>query len=204
MEIFLASIIAFATTNIDDIFILTLFFSNPKFKAKYIVIGQYLGIIVLVALSFIGSFVGLIIDVKYIGLLGLIPVYIGVKATMRLLKRNEDEEISEMGSKLQNDMAADYTQAVSVAGVTIANGGDNISIYIPLFATLAISDKIAMSGIFLIMTGLWCLIAHYLSNHPMIKGSVEKYGHIVTPVVFIFLGLYIMYESDTFSLIFNR
>ncbi|WP_276372603.1 cadmium resistance transporter [Chryseolinea sp. H1M3-3] len=203
MEIFLASVIAFATTNIDDIFILTLFFSNPKFKVKYIVIGQYLGIILLVALSFVGSFIGLVIDVKYIGLLGLIPVYIGIKGTMRLLKQ-EGAETSDVGSKLQNDMAADYTQAVSVAGVTIANGGDNISIYIPLFATLAISDKIAMSVIFLMMTGLWCLIAHYLSKHPMIKGSVEKYGHIVTPVVFIFLGLYIMYESDTFSLIFYK
>jgi cadmium resistance transport/sequestration family protein len=197
MEVILASIVAFATTNIDDIFILTLFFGNRSYRPAHIVSGQFIGIITLIAIAFAGSFIGLVIDLKYIGLLGIVPLYIGVKSALRL--KNSKEE-SESVDKFENSRAGFY-QSLLVAGVTIANGGDNISIYIPLFATLTFSDKIVMISIFLIMTALWCFIANYLSGHPAIKRSVEKYGHIATPFIFILLGIYIMYESGTFDLV---
>jgi cadmium resistance protein CadD (predicted permease) len=94
-------------------------------------------------------------------------------------------------------------QILSVTAITIANGGDNISIYVPLYATLTSSGKATMTIVFLLMTALWCLLAIYLSNHPMIKKSVEKYGHIFTPFVFILLGIYILFESKTFDLFFR-
>jgi cadmium resistance protein CadD (predicted permease) len=87
MEIIIASIIAFATTNLDDIFILTLFFSNSGYTTKNVILGQYLGISTLIAISFVGSFIGLIIDPKYIGLLGLIPIYMGIKSAFNLMSQ---------------------------------------------------------------------------------------------------------------------
>jgi cadmium resistance protein CadD (predicted permease) len=57
-----------------------------------------------------------------------------------------------------------------------------------------------MTIIFLLMTAVWCFIASRLSNHSIIKMSLEKYGQIVRPFVFILLGIYIMYESGTFDL----
>ena len=57
-----------------------------------------------------------------------------------------------------------------------------------------------MTVVFLLMTAAWCFIANHLSNYPIMKKSLEKYGHIVTPFVFILLGIYIMYESKTFDL----
>ncbi len=51
---------------------------------------------------------------------------------------------------------------------------------------------------------VWCFIANRLSNHTIIKMSLEKYGHIVTPFVFILLGIYIMYESNRFDLFLNN
>jgi cadmium resistance transport/sequestration family protein len=195
MEVILASIIAFATTNIDDIFILTLFFGNRSYRPVHIVSGQFVGIIALIAIAFAGSFIGLVIDVKYIGLLGILPLYMGVKSALSL--RNSKEE-PESVDNFENSKAGFY-QSLLVAGVTIANGGDNISIYIPLFATLTFSEKLVMITIFLIMTALWCFIANYLSRRPAVKRSVEKYGHIATPFIFILLGIYIMYESGTFD-----
>ena len=84
METLLASIIAFVVTNLDDIFILILFFSDRKLKHRNIIAGQFLGISTLIFVSFLGSFIGLIIDIKYVGLLGVIPIYIGIKSFVAL------------------------------------------------------------------------------------------------------------------------
>jgi len=203
METLVASLIAFVVTNLDDIFILILFFSDRKLKSRNIITGQFLGISTLILLSFLGSFIGLIIDIKYVGLLGVIPIYIGIKSFVTLWNpgRSEEEVSIDFDS---DDSGSHLRQALAVASVTIANGGDNISIYIPLYAAFTNSGKVTMTIVFLLMTAVWCFIASRLSNHPIIKMSLEKYGHIVTPFVFILLGIYIMYESKTFDLFLNN
>lgn len=200
METILASTVAFITTNIDDIFILVFLFSDPKRKNATVVLGQYVGISTLIAISFIGSFIELIIDLKYVGLLGLIPIYIGIKSMLSLFNRNSRED-GEREPMLRADQSGNQMQQIlSVAAITIANGGDNISIYVPLYATLTSSGKTVMTIVFLLLTAVWCLFGMYLSNHPVIKKSVEKYGHIFTPFIFILLGIYILFESKTVDL----
>ena len=199
METLLASIIAFVVTNLDDIFILILFFSDRKFISRNIIAGQFLGIGTLIFLSFLGSFIGLVIDLKYVGLLGLVPIYMGLKSFIALWTRGESEEEIPINLNSENS-GSHFKQIVSVASVTVANGGDNISIYLPLYATFSYSGKVTMTLVFLVMTAVWCFIASHLSNYPIIKLSLERYGHIVTPFVFILLGIYIMYESNTFDL----
>ena len=200
METLVASLIAFVVTNLDDIFILILFFSDRKLKDRNIITGQFLGIGTLILLSFLGSFIGLIIDIKYVGLLGVVPIYIGIKSFIALWNRIGSE--SEVAINFNSDNSESHLrQTLSVASVTIANGGDNISIYVPLYAAFTYSGKVTMTVVFLLMTAAWCFIANHLSNYPIIKRSLEKYGHIVTPFVFILLGIYIMYESNTFALL---
>jgi cadmium resistance protein CadD (predicted permease) len=78
---------------------------------------------------------------------------------------------------------------LAVAAVTFANGGDNIGIDIPLFATLTGTNKLTMVTVFLLMTFLGCLMAKYLTTHSYVKKSVDKYGHCATPSVLVLLGL---------------
>src|SRR5262245_6946347 len=92
MEIIITSVIAFASTNIDDIFILTLFYGSKRFKDGEILGGQLLGIISLIAVSLIGSLAGLFIDPAYIGLLGLIPIYLGIKGILALIRTTQENE----------------------------------------------------------------------------------------------------------------
>lgn len=196
MELLLTSIAAFTGTNIDDIFILLLFFAHKQYKDKHVVAGQYLGFLLLVTISLLGSFIGLLIPGKYIGLLGFLPIYFGVRNMLQLTRHNlrsESENVNVNTSK--------SNKTLSVAAVTFANGGDNIGIYLPLFATLQFSEKVVMISIFLLMVAMWCIIAKYLSKHPAIAKAIDKYGHIVTPVVLILLGIYILFESGSFSLL---
>jgi cadmium resistance transport/sequestration family protein len=197
MELFVTSILAFASTNVDDIFILMLFFGNKEYNTRQIVLGQYLGIIALITISFLGSLVGLLIEQKYIGILGLLPIYFGVRGIIRL-SRHKQVEPEEIRIKPRN-----LNGTLSVAGVTFANGGDNIGIYIPLFSTLVMSQKLIMIAIFLAMVAVWCLAAIYLSRHLVVATTIDKYGHIITPIVLICLGVYILYESGTFNIVNN-
>lgn len=70
--------VSFASTNIDDIFILMLFFSqiNNDMGKRHIVIGQYLGITLLTTISIIGALGISLIPSEYVGLLGLVPIYL--------------------------------------------------------------------------------------------------------------------------------
>src|SRR6185369_16308713 len=144
MEIFLASILAFVSTNIDDIFILILFYGNKKFKESEIIAGQFLGIITLTGVSLVGALISFILPQAYIGLLGLIPLYLGIKGILSVIRKEHQEE--------DNQLKTNKSNVLSVAGTTFANGGDNIGIYVPLFATLTWTDKFLMVTIFLIMT----------------------------------------------------
>ncbi|HYC84104.1 MAG TPA: cadmium resistance transporter [Chryseosolibacter sp.] len=194
-EIVVASVIAFASTNIDDIFILILFFSDKRFRAIEVVGGQFLGIILLVSVSLIGSLIGLIPDETYVGLLGLIPVCLGIKGLWQQLNgRVNDEQIADGELNSGNNVFA-------VAGVTFANGGDNIGIYVPLFATLPWAHTVTMIVIFMVMTFVWCFLATYLARHPYVRARVDRYGHWLTPFVLILLGLYILVDSRSFTLL---
>lgn len=195
MEIVLTSIIAFASTNIDDIFILTLFFGDQRYKSSEIYFGQYLGIIVLIGVSVIGSLIGNLIDSKYIGLLGLFPMYLGIQQLRSLIKgERQEEKLAQTGKRLRTGMLA-------VAAVTIANGGDNIGTYIPLFAMLTATEKSIMIAIFLIMVMIWLMVAKYLRSHPLLASAISRYGHIITPIVLCLLGLFILNENGSFDLL---
>ena len=196
MEVIITSVIAFISTNIDDLFILTVFYGNKRFRHPEILGGQLLGISALIGISLIASLLGLLIGQAYIGLLGLIPIFLGAKGIWKLLKEgDDDDEASGL------DEGSRKSKLLTVAGVTIANGGDNIGIYVPLFATFAWGSKMAMIIIFLLMTFVWCAIARYFVKHPYVAKAVDRYGQIVTPFVLVLLGLFILYENGSFGLL---
>ena len=192
MELVLTSIFAFASTNIDDIFLLILYFGSRKYSDSSIIVGQYLGLLILIVISFIGSLSELILDPRHIGFLGLIPIYLGIKG---LANRNKKED--ENGERQNMRFKA---PVLAIAAVTFANGGDNIGIYIPLFVSFNLWQRLIMIFIFLMLIIVWCLFAKYLTRHPLMRKTIDKYGHMLTPYVLIFLGIYILYESQTYKL----
>jgi cadmium resistance protein CadD (predicted permease) len=193
MQTILTSILAFISTNIDDIFILMLFFGSRKFKDSTIILGQYTGIGSLVVISLAGSVVGNFIDQRYVGLLGLFPIYLALKGFLGLLKHDKSED--------NVSVETTSTGIISIAGVTIANGGDNIGVYVPLLTTMSNGEKIEMIFIFGVMTYLWCIMARYLSSRPLIANQIDKFGHVIMPVVLLLLGVFIIVESGSLSLI---
>jgi cadmium resistance protein CadD (predicted permease) len=155
-------IISFAATNIDDIFILTMFFSSSSssFPTRQVVVGQYLGIGLLVTISALGSFISIAVPTYIIGLLGIVPIGIGVKKLIELRTKKRKDTKSQQTVQMR---IKSHLSFVSVAAVTFSNGGDNIGVYTPLFAKYNAASQItALAIVFMAMTAVWCIAAYSL------------------------------------------
>lgn len=190
---------AFTATNLDDIVILLLFFSqvNAVFRRHHIVAGQYLGFGALVVASLPGFFGSLILPRPWIGLLGILPIAIGIN---RLLNQEADEsEGEEDAQRPEKSWFASFLspQTYSVAAVTFANGGDNIGIYVPLFANTNWESLLLILTVFFSMVGVWCYTAYRLTCVPAIADNLTRYGNQLVPFVLIGLGALILIDSHT-------
>ncbi len=197
-------LIAFTATNIDDIVILLLFFSqiNANLRPQHIVIGQYLGFTVLLILSLPGFFGGLILPPQWIGLLGLLPITIGISS----LVNQEEDAALEISLITETDEASTITrifspQIYSIAAITIANGSDNISVYIPLFASSNLGSFCIIISLFFLLLGLWCYAAYKLTHQRTIADFLTRYGNNLVPFVLMGLGAFIVLKSEALSLI---
>ncbi len=207
----MAGFTSFVATNIDDIVILMLFFAqvNATFKPRHIVVGQYLGFTAILVMSLPGFFGGLFIPKTWIGLLGLVPIAIGIqhwRSPSRGFSQSSAEEpeiqtVTPDVSAIPLLATLISPETYKVAAVTFANGGDNIGIYVPLFANSHWASLGVIVTIFLLMIGIWCAIAYWLTKHPAIAKILTRYGHQIVPFVLIGIGIFILLESETYQLL---
>ncbi len=175
------SIIAYISTNIDDIFVLMILLAQaPKGAKGRLVTGHFLGVGILTAVSMLGSLGLQNLPLHYVGILGLVPIGLGIKAWFH----RDDEE-----------MEAKAVGLLSMAMITLGNGADNIGVYIPLFTGFSSAERLSAVIVFAVMTALWVFLANMLAEFPKIKSVIEKNKAIAIPVVFIALGVFIILDS---------
>ena len=185
-------VVVFASTNIDDIVLLSVFFADAHLKTRAVVIGQFAGIAVLVAVSAGAALAAVAVPQGWIALLGVVPLSLGLRRLWLLRRgRVDDADAAGVQDRARNLEERTHSQMLSVMVVTVANGGDNLGVYIPLFAgDLRLIPIYAL--IFLVMTALWCAVGYGLVNNPVGGRHLRDYGHLALPFVLIGLGLYIM------------
>ncbi|MBM7634413.1 CadD family cadmium resistance transporter [Geomicrobium sediminis] len=192
----LTAIAVYIATGIDYLIILILLFSQiKKGQMKHIWIGQYLGTVIIVSVSLLAAYgVNFIPQQWIVGLLGLLPIYLGVKVW---IKGEEEEDESNILSLLSSDR---FNQLyLTVTFIVLASSADDFSIYVPYFTTLnAIEIPIVML-VFFIMVGVLCYVSYRLASVNYISEKIEEYERWIVPIVFIGLGLYIMYENGTIN-----
>ncbi|HLO87170.1 MAG TPA: cadmium resistance transporter [Nostocaceae cyanobacterium] len=195
-------LVAFTATNIDDIIILLLFFSqiNSTFSTWQIVIGQYLGFAAIIILSLPGFFGGFILPPELLGLLGLIPITIGMNS---LVNQGEDAEIKTTSKTTATEIEVVNSwlnpQVYAVAAVTIANSSDNISVYVPLFANSQLSEFLEIISVFCLLVAVWCYAAYKLTNQQAIANILTRYGNQFIPFALIGLGALMIWKSGAMS-----
>ena len=185
MTVWWTAFLAFMSTNIDDILLLMLLFSQTRtfFDRARIVLGQYLGIAALFAFSVFGSLGTRFLPEGAVGILGLVPIALGVACFFQ--KEEEDEQIRGTG-------------VLPTAFLALANGADNIGIYIPVFSGFGVSDFLVTALVFAVMTGLWCFFGYHIGAFPPIQRILRRYRRVIVPTVFILLGTWILIQHIFF------
>ncbi|HGL2181919.1 TPA: CadD family cadmium resistance transporter [Streptococcus pneumoniae] len=192
----ISTIGVYISTSIDYLIILIILFAQlSQNKQKWhIYAGQYLGTGLLVGASLVAAYVVNFVPEEWmVGLLGLIPIYLGIR--FAIVGEDAEEEEEEIIERLEQSKANQLFWTVTL--LTIASGGDNLGIYIPYFASLDWSQTLVALLVFVIGIIIFCEISRVLSSIPLIFETIEKYERIIVPLVFILLGLYIMYENGT-------
>ncbi len=194
------AVVLFASTNVDDIFVLLGFFADPKFRPPAGCHRPVSGHCRSLRRKRPGLF-----DLSRHSRCLYRPPRLGTdlswpeKTGGMLREGSGADDAPEDHEKV----SAGHGNIVAVAAVTIANGGDNISIYTPLFATRTIDEIAVIAIVFVLMTALWLGVAHFLVNHPTIGRPIRRYGHRAVPFVLVALGTLILYEAGTVRLFYR-
>lgn len=194
------SIILYSGTAVDLLIILMLFFAKRKSRKDIINIylGQFLGSVSLILLSLLFAFVLDYIPSKEIlGLLGLIPIFLGLKVL--LLGDSDGEAIAKEGLRKDNK-----NLIFLVAMITFAScGADNIGVFVPYFTTLNLVNLIVALLTFLVMIYLLVFSAQKLAQVPSVGETLEKYSRWFVAVVYLGLGIYILIENNSFDMLWT-
>ena len=194
------SIILYSGTAADLLIILMLFFAKRKSRKDIINIylGQFLGSVSLILLSLLFAFVLNYIPSKEIlGLLGLIPIFLGLKVL--LLGDSDGEAIAKDGLRKDNK-----NLIFLVAMITFAScGADNIGVFVPYFITLNLANLIVTLLTFLVMIYLLVFSAQKLAQVPSVGEILEKYSRWFIAVVYLGLGIYILIENNSFDILWT-
>jgi cadmium resistance protein CadD (predicted permease) len=183
---------AFATTNVDDILLLALYFAqaNATLRKRQIVAGQYLGFAAILGVSLLGLLGALVLPRVVIALLGFVPIGIGVRKLMQPHPSETltpDPSPSWRGEKSQA-IGVLSAPTMGVAAVTLANGADNVSIYVPLFAAQHPAQVVIIIGLFFGLVGVWCYAGYRIAHQPAVGRVLAHYGERLIPYVLIALG----------------
>lgn len=206
VQTIITALAVFISTSIDYAVILTIIFSQARTRKSigHVVGGMYLGTAFLVIVSLLAALVLHIIpNERVIGLLGLVPLILGIRAAIKRGNEAEDEEKEESDilERLESRKATRLFWTIAL--ITVASGGDNLGVYIPYFVTMTGSELAIMVVVFILATAGLCVLGYRLAKIPFVANTLEKYERIIVPIVYIALGIYIMAESGTLAWIFG-
>ncbi|MGI0043275.1 MAG: cadmium resistance transporter [Nitrososphaeraceae archaeon] len=154
LETIILGIGAFVATNIDDLFILIVFFAKRNFPPSRIVLGQFVGMGLLLGAGLFASLIALVIPPNLLGLIGLFPIAIGIKELVEL--RNVvtgDVNDIKVVNRLSKSRWRVYLPFLTVATITFS-GGEEIGIYTSIFVTYdGPLEIITIVSVVMVLTG---------------------------------------------------
>lgn len=184
----------FAVTNLDDLVVLTLFFgrAHRHSDVRGVVLGQYLGLAAVLVLSLAAALGARLLPDGVIPYLGVLPLAVGLREGWEVWR--DGRATGSAADDRQRELRAG-AGAVTVAAVTVANGADNLAVYVPVFAISTVAALMTYVAVFLLLVAVWCGAAYALSRHRHLAPLLSRWGDVLLPVVLVGLGIGILVQG---------
>mgnify|MGYP004714006145 CR=1 FL=1 len=194
-DAFLSSLFSFLSTNLDDLFVLMFLFMQARGRRDFISVlfGRYFGTAIIISVAIAGAYGLHIIPEKYIGLLGFVPITLGIKEFICSVRSDKNAAKERLIGYL--DSSKNNNLLFSAVTLSVSNGADNIGVYIPLLVDFSKTQILLFLSVFAVMTILWCFVSACLIGIPSIKNKLQRYKNILVPVIFVSLGIYILLKN---------
>jgi cadmium resistance protein CadD (predicted permease) len=188
------AIVAFVSTNLDDLFLLVSLFVDVELRKTSVVAGQFIGMSLLVVISIFATLVAISIPGNWTWSLGFAPLLLGIHRLWKLMKSgfavNPATGSDFFGEEFLR-VRRTHSEIALVTLLTMANGGDNLSVYIPLFSVHR-EDLWVFAIIFGLMTVLWCFLGYHLTNHWLFGERIKRYARFIIPFILVGIGLNVL------------
>lgn len=187
----LVAVVMWTATNIDGLVVLTaLFLRSAQVGSPrpwQIAAGQYLGSTCLIAVSLLAAIGLMVVPESWIGLLGLLPLALGIYGLVRAVRAGEQErDLPTIG-------------VLSVVSIVVANGADNLSVYSAAFRVFPPAQTALTVVVFLALIGVWCLVARFTATRKRVLSGLDRVCRWLVPVVYIAIGVAILIRTGVFA-----
>ncbi len=183
---------AFIGTNLDNLILLVALYSRFPKRTRTVATGYVSGMLLIGAISIAVGEGGGLIPIDSLGILGVVPIALGIMALFQLFQNRQSGETGKLASEVSNKAVF-----FSVLTTQLSNGADSIITFSIFLAESTDATDYLIALTFLVMTGVFAWLAYYLLKHRKLSNILDRYGHYVTPFILILVGVYIL--SNTAS-----
>lgn len=178
---------AFIGTNLDNLILLVALYSRFQKQSSMVTAGYFAGMTIIAVVCFMVGEAGNFIPLDYLGLLGVIPIVMGVVGLLQLFRSTQDGE--NAGFVTAN---SPRTVFITVLMTQLSNSADSIITFSVFVVDSSKQGDYLIAPTFFAMVGVFAWLAYFSLNHRKVSHILGSYGHYVTPFILIFVGLYIL------------
>jgi cadmium resistance protein CadD (predicted permease) len=181
--------VAFVATNADNLLLLFAFLADHSYKAWQVIVGYALGMVAILALSWLVAWFAHFLRPDYVGLLGVVPIGLGLKRLYDRFVRHADSAEPASSSR------PTHSQIITVALADVAHGPDTIILFSALLADADLVAQFSISIAYLVLVIGWSSLGFFLLGHPRVRGPAQRYGNQLSPYLLIGVGIYIVLNT---------
>ncbi len=193
--------LTFVGTNVDNTLIpMAMVAGAPVERAHRIATGQVISFWFIVALAGAAAAALFEFSPAVVGLLGLVPLAIGVHGMVGWRRSRRESSGSDAGVSKAERRAVGQS-VISAALVTLGAGGDNLAAYIPLFRVGGLARVVVIVAVFVVGEVVVTALILAGGRRPRARSVMTRLGEAAVPVLLCGIGLLVMVQARTFSLL---
>jgi len=210
VSVIISSLAAYISTEIDDFLSLLILMGAASSRKEKIAIclGKFAGLFIIAGASLLMADYISKIPSHFVGFLGLIPIGIAVKKIISSIKSSsknlEEDDAKEIEEKKESMLNARSIMIfLTCVIITLASGFDNLAVYIPYFTTLEGWNILICVLVFIVLQAASCFASMAIVNIDPVKKLIAKCQNFLMPILFILLGLYILFQKGSIAWLFG-